>query len=605
MMATAAAAAAMNEPPGAERRPIVTDPPAPERLTVTQSAATQSAATEPVTPAGWVRLDRWANLIRRVIVVSLTLVSLTATPSTQPLLGQDPESPPDQVRQQEELSGESGGGETNGLDGQWSSQFQQVVQRWSGQPGTPPVLAAISVRYPRRLPGSPQPVAGESLDGAPPNGAGLELDRPDHWTMAILVAAESAPLRLLTTYHGLGLPLESSAGTPQFEAHIGTVSRAFPARLVGADPWSDLAVLELVVEPTGEQPVSGAPAEAGTEILAEAGMRLEDAGPLPVGEQVVVLGNPLAWMQSGRPSVARGWAANVQRGPVASARRGMTGSESYASRYQLGQLTELDLRLSGLGSGCPVLDDDGRLRGITTTAAVVAGYDPGAAYAIPVDRGLLRIVAELSAGREVGYGFLGLRPDQVTTQPGDGKESSGVRVVSVLAGTPAHQAGLRDGDIVTRLGEVAIESPQQLEWQAASHAPGERVELEVARPGGLLRRERSVVLQVRLSKKPRVNDPPAVVTAPARSWRGVQVDYITAAADFDRHLAAMEGGVMVMVVDVQPGSAAATAGLEPGDLIKVLDGESIATPEEFLDRAESLTGPVPIQLSNGRELAIP
>lgn len=589
-----ATAAAMNERPGAGRRPIVTGPPAPERSAPNRSSILSAHA---------------ADLTRLVRVIGLTMViSLHVPPIHPALLGQPPEARPSEALQEEALQEETPVPGEQWPGGQWPEQIRQAARRWSSPEGQPPVVATIGVRYPRHQPRSDRPAdvpagtAGE-LSNQRPAGGGIDPDGPDHWTMATVVAADSTPVRLLTTYHGLGLPLESSDPTPQFEARIGGIASSWPARLVGADPWSDLAVLEPVTDPSVELAVTGGQTTA-IAALQGAGIELEDAGPLQLGEPVVVLGNPLAWIQSGRPTAAIGWVANVQRGPAENPRR-MSGSESYASRYQLGQLTELDVRLSGLGSGSPVVDRNGRLRGITTTAAVVAGYDPAAAYAIPVDRGLLRIVAELSAGREVGYGFLGLRPDQVTTQPGDGKESSGVRVVSVLAGTPAHQAGLRDGDVVTRLGGVAIESPQQLEWQAASHAPGERVELEVARPGGLLRRERSVVLQVRLSKKPRVNDPPAVVTAPARSWRGVQVDYITAAADFDRHLAAMERGVMVMVVDVQPESAAATAGLEPGDLIVELDGESVATPEEFLDRAESLTGPVPIQLSDGRELAVP
>jgi S1-C subfamily serine protease len=245
--------------------------------------------------------------------------------------------------------------------------------------------------------------------------------------------------------------------------------RAVPARVVGKDEETDLAMLQ--VDPEG---IDLRPLELG------------DSGALEPGDQAVMIANP------------SGLGTTAGTGTIASAGEAVESSNGVVLRDVL----ETDAYIEPGAAGAPLLGADGRVIGISSGAA--SGTD-GFGVAVPANTAR-SVLAELEEGHKVIRPYIGLHGRTITgahtaaagVEPEGG---SGVLVVEVYPGGPAELAGLQGsegggGDIIEAIDGQEVTSLAQLLAEVASHQPGDTVTLDVLRDGS--RGE----VEVRLTERP-------------------------------------------------------------------------------------------------------
>ncbi|MEW6152758.1 MAG: trypsin-like peptidase domain-containing protein [Actinomycetota bacterium] len=227
--------------------------------------------------------------------------------------------------------------------------------------------------------------------------------------------------------------------------------RELPARVVGADPDTDTAVLKIDGGPF-------ATTELGT------------AASLKVGQLAVAMGSPLAL--AGGPSVTVGVVSALHR---TVRTRGGT--------VTLHDMIQTDAPISPGSSGGALLDGSGRVIGITTAVAVSDVGPEGLGFATPID--VARTVADeiIATGRATHpwLGISGIDLDGATAH--DLNLDGAARIVTVVDGGPAALAGIQEGDLVVGLGGRPVKSMGTLVVALRQHRPGDLVAVEVIRDG--------------------------------------------------------------------------------------------------------------------------
>ncbi len=366
---------------------------------------------------------------------------------------------------------------------------------------------------------------------------------------------------ILTAYHVLG---EDS------EYYVTTHDRkVYRARVKGADPRSDLAVL--AIDAIDLEPIV-----------------FGDAARLKKGQFVIALGNPYAIARDGQVSASWGIVSNLARKAPPTPDTGDSSGKS--TLHHFGTLIQTDAKLNLGTSGGPLLNLQGEMIGLTVALAAMAGYEKSAGYAIPVDETFRRVIGTLKQGREVEYGFLGIQPMNLAPQE-ILSGAHGIRVDWVVPGTPAARYGLKPDDVITAVGGRAIHEADSLVLEVG-RLPVEAVaRLDVLRDG----RQRTV--DVVLAKYPVRGK--KIITTPAPAWRGIRIDYPTAVVDADPRargpLSFDDDGVVV--TEVEDGSAAALAGLRRGMRISHVGRTAVRTPKEFRAAVTPHTGPVQLRLA--------
>ncbi len=368
---------------------------------------------------------------------------------------------------------------------------------------------------------------------------------------------------ILTAYHVLGEQSDYYVALGDHQYHRAWIK--------GADPRSDLAVL--AIDKTGLTPIT-----------------LGDGTGVRKGQIVIVLGNPYAIARDGQVSAGWGIVSNMARksAPVPT-EFDTTGKTTL---HHFGTLIQTDAKLNLGTSGGPLLDLQGRMVGLITSLAAVAGYETAAGYAFPVDEAFRRAVDTLKQGREVEYGFLGVQTLNLSL----GEALSGLqgtRVRRIVPGTPAEKFGMEPGDLVTSVNGKAIYDSDGLVLEVGRLPVGSVVHL------GVLRGERRLDLNIALTKYPVRGK--KIVTTPAPDWRGTRIDYPTAVADTDSlgglEVRPFDAGVVV--TEVEEGSPTWTAGLRPGCLVHHVEGQAVQTPKQFHTAVSGKQGDVRLRFTDG------
>lgn len=366
---------------------------------------------------------------------------------------------------------------------------------------------------------------------------------------------------ILTAYHALQPDSEFFVTTYQHKRHRAWIK--------AADPRSDLAVL--AVEADDLVPI-----------------RLGDASKLRRGQFVVAMGNPYAVARDGQASASWGIVANLNRKAPPSPAE--ADSVDKTTLHHFGTLIQTDAKLNLGTSGGALLDLEGRMVGLTTSLAAVAGYETAAGYAYPVDETFRRVVDTLKQGREVEYGFLGVEPAQLSrTEILRGLR--GIRVERIEPGARAETFGLKLDDIVTAVNGKPIDCTDDLVREVGQLPVEATVKLTV------IRDDRERTIDVKLSKYPVRG--PKIVTEPKPSWRGLRVEYTTAVVDPEIYKAA---GMRffddrVVVIDVENESPAWKAGLRPGNLVTHVGRRPVRTPAEFTHAVAEQPGDVRLRVA--------
>jgi S1-C subfamily serine protease len=219
--------------------------------------------------------------------------------------------------------------------------------------------------------------------------------------------------------------------------------------VVGADPLSDLAVVR------GRAP-HVAPAEFG------------DAESLQVGQLVIAVGNPLGLSGSVTAGVVSGLGRAI---PVWAGR----------NRRVIEDVIQTDAALNAGSSGGALADSRSRIVGINTA---VAGA--GLGLAVPINRTSRRIISALLSDGRVRRAYLGVVSTPIRLGASDvvrTGQREGLRVVEVLSGSPAEQAGLRTGDVLLRAGSRAVSNAESLQKLLFAEAIGVPMNIAVLREG--------------------------------------------------------------------------------------------------------------------------
>jgi Do/DeqQ family serine protease len=307
--------------------------------------------------------------------------------------------------------------------------------------------------------------------------------------------------------------------------------RAFDADLIGRDPATDIAVLRIEADNLTE-------------------METGDSERLRVGDFVMAIGNPFGLGQT------------VTGGMVSALGRSGINPQGYEDFIQT------DASINPGNSGGALVTLDGRLVGINTAIVSPGGGNVGVGFAVPIN--MARTVMEqLIRYGEVQRGRLGVRIQDMTPELAEALGLDiiqGAVVASVEAGTPAARAGLAAGDVIVSVDGTDVEGAADLRHMIGLQRPGAEVEI------GLLRDGARQEIRVRLAEARATSQPPARDQTDALA--GVRL------APLDRDLPGYGVVTGVAVIDVRRGSAAARAGLEPGDVIQAVNRRPVETVDQ-------------------------
>ena len=345
-------------------------------------------------------------------------------------------------------------------------------------------------------------------------------------------------------------------------------------RVRASDPYSDLAVLEIVNSKAVIEQVKPQP------------MTLGDAGSLRKGQLVITLGNPYAIARDGEVSAGWGIVSNLRR-KAAPLEGNMPLKNTRPTLHHLGTLIQTDAKLNLGTSGGALLNLKGEMVGLTTSMAALSGYEKSAGYAIAVDKTFLRVLKELKEGREVEYGFLGVGLDDLPSYQRTAGET-GVQIARVIAGGPSEGRLDRD-DVITHINGQPILTVTDVMLAVSQLAPDNPIRFRVLRTSDFEPRPR--VETVHLTKK--YIEGKRIVTRPRTAWRGIRVEY-TAAFQPLYADARIEPGVTV--TEILSDTAAASTGLEVGRRITHVDGVAVNSPVHFLRAVENRKGPVRLSI---------
>jgi len=219
------------------------------------------------------------------------------------------------------------------------------------------------------------------------------------------------------------------------------------ARIVGRDPSVDLALLKV----------------DGSDL---AFIELGDSDAAQVGDEVLVIGNALAL--EGGLSVTRGIISGTNRTVDTDAGTTLVG------------MLQTDAAINFGNSGGPLVDASGKVIGVATA---IASNSQSVGFVIPSSRAK-PVIDDLRAGRKPA--FLGVSTQDITpalVRELDLGVDEGAFVAQVTPGTPAEDAGIRDGDVIVQIGDRTIDSSADVLTAVRSHRPGDTVNVVINRDG--------------------------------------------------------------------------------------------------------------------------
>ncbi|QRN98768.1 Do family serine endopeptidase [Archangium violaceum] len=311
--------------------------------------------------------------------------------------------------------------------------------------------------------------------------------------------------------------------------------REFDAKVLGRDPLTDLALIKLEGN-VGNLPVA----------------RLGDSDQIRVGDPVMAIGNPFGLTSSVSVGILSARARDIQAGPYDN-------------------FLQTDAAINPGNSGGPLFNMRGEVVGINSA---IVGGGTGIGFAVPSNMAKA-LLSQLQKGK-IQRGWLGVSVQDLTADLAKALNvpaRKGAIVTDVQPDTPAARAGLKQDDVITAIEGTAVETSRGLTRDIGFRPPGEAVKLTVYRNG------KSREVQVKLGERP---DLEGISSAPQSEREEEDTGHKLGLRlqDVDPRMAP---GVRqgAMVVDVDPGSPADRAGLQPGMVIVEAGGKQVRSPREF------------------------
>lgn len=317
--------------------------------------------------------------------------------------------------------------------------------------------------------------------------------------------------------------------------------REFEAKLIGADPKSEVAVIKI---------------DATNLPILELG----NSDTLKVGHWVIAIGNPLEF-----------FTGSVTVGVVSA--KGRNNLQLQDVEYE--DFIQTDAAINPGNSGGPLLDINGKVIGINTAIISNSGGYMGIGFAIPINMAIAIKDQLINTGKVV-RGFLGIQIQQITPQLAEAfklSDTKGILVAGVQEGSAAEKAGLKTEDIIVELNGNEIKSVNTFRNQVSSCKPGTSIKLSVLRDNKKL--DITAVTAA-------IDNDGTEIAGDVNLYNklGISVDEI------NNNVARRFGYRMdegVIVTEVANDSPAAEAGIEPGSMIKAVNRRKVTSIAEFQD----------------------
>jgi len=369
---------------------------------------------------------------------------------------------------------------------------------------------------------------------------------------------DSQPRQRRTQSLGSGVIIDSESGYVVTNHHVIENAdqirvrlddgRSFEAKVVGADPEADVAVIQI--------PAQGLKA-----------INIGDSDSLRVGDFVVAIGNPFGLSQT------------ATSGIVSALGRSGLGIEGYEDFIQT------DASINQGNSGGALVNLRGELIGVNTAILARGGGNVGIGFAIPVNM-VVSLTAQIIEFGEVRRGRLGVHIQDLTPELAQAfgvDAGSGALISKVIPDSAAKAADLREGDVITMVNGRAIKGATELRNVIGLARADEEIELTYIRD------------RKSFNKKIRIR---AVV---AESGRGIQISESFEGArleDVDDS-SSQNGQPGIRVVEVASGSAAWQAGLRSGDIILSVNRQWVFSLEDLVQIVNGRTSGLLLNIQRG------
>jgi len=314
--------------------------------------------------------------------------------------------------------------------------------------------------------------------------------------------------------------------------------KEYEGKVVGRDPKTDLAIVK-IEGASGLQP-----------------LRLGNSEDLKVGSWVVAVGSPFGLEQT------------VTAG-IVSAKGRVIGSGPYDNFIQT------DASINPGNSGGPLINMKGEVVGINT-AIIAEGQ--GIGFAIPVNMAK-EIIPQLEKKGHVTRGWLGVTIQEMTPELAKSmglKETKGALVAEVVSSSPAEKSGIERGDVITEFDGKTVADSKDLPRIVASTPVGKTVTVKFSREGKTEER------QVKLGE---MGEKGAEVSKEASSHKALGIGVQNLTPEIAKELGVKKDSGVV-VTRVEPGSAAAEAGIQTGDVIQEVNRKPVKNVDDFIQKVE-------------------
>ena len=346
--------------------------------------------------------------------------------------------------------------------------------------------------------------------------------------------------------------------------------RYFEARIIGSDPFTDVAVIKIDVD----------------EELPH--LSFGDSEAVKVGEWVLAVGNPgfsgsqLDYTVTAGIVSARGRGLNILQRELFQ-QFGNDPQTQNLSGYAIEDFIQTDAVINPGNSGGPMVNLSAQVVGINTAIASNTGYYQGYGFAIPINLAR-RVMEDLVQYGHVKRPLIGVEMQTVTPEDAEyyGLPSvSGALVQRTTSGGPAEQAGIRSGDVIVAVDGNPIGYSGQLQQRIAEYRPGDRVTLT------LYRDRRPMDVTLRLGEAP-INDLATRTSERSRladERLGIRVETLDESTA--REIGFPRAGGVV-ITDVERGSAAERRGIVPGYRILRINDLSVSDPNDVREALDAV-----------------
>jgi serine protease Do len=336
-------------------------------------------------------------------------------------------------------------------------------------------------------------------------------------------------------------------------------NREYEAKVIGSDPATEIALIKI---------------EADDLPIAVLG----NSDNVEIGEWVMAIGSPL-YLTS---TVTAGIVSALSRNIDIIQDRDTGGIENFI---------QTDAAINPGNSGGALLNLKGQVIGVNTAIATRTNYYMGYGFAVPINIAK-SVVEDLMKYGEVKRGYLGVYIESVDPVKAKGvklDKPRGVLIINVIEGSAADEAGLKEGDVILSVNGQEVNQTNELQARVGIYNPGDKVKLEVWRYGKKVdvtatlqsrEGETSVTVKEKTEEKEKnVND------------LGLKISNLN-----QNQLSDLDLETGIIVLSVEPYSAANRARISKGDAIYEVNGDEIESVSDFYDKIEKFKSGEVIQL---------